>query len=327
MALGPLITLQTQVEPLVKELDKAIKDSSAGIQQALLTAMWQVLHRANKSFSPAGKELVIKNYLTSSLCNEDSSEVRMAAAYCRAAVLTHVLDKDEARSQLNAMLDVDSASENALHAMMVTINVVVAENGSLHLIGRPATDPLCEKVMQVVLKAAQHGRAQISEIALQTIGRLLCDKNQHEDKQTFDRLLEAVSRSMEAEQSADLRRIGLNVLRAIGTDTEALDHVECHFAKLIPAVLSMVRDRNIPVKLAAERALLSLLELSNGEDRLSKCLKVLQPAEARQLSDYHRRVLVKLVAAEKERQLNPDEAQRENDDAEMAFITGIPSPV
>lgn len=90
-------------------------------------------------------------------------------------------------------------------------------------------------------------------------------------------------------------------------------------------MLQLVRERNIPVKLAAEKALLALLRSEEDtDDGLNECLQVLNPNDARQLSDYYRRVLTKLIAAEKERKRNPDERNKDNED--IVLITTRPMP-
>jgi hypothetical protein len=55
-----------------------------------------------------------------------------------------------------------------------------------------------------------------------------------------------------------------------------------------------VRERTIPVKLAAERALVYVLQIKNGTEILDKYLKTLDPSSARSTSDYARRVLTKI---------------------------------
>lgn len=55
-----------------------------------------------------------------------------------------------------------------------------------------------------------------------------------------------------------------------------------------------VRDRTIPVKLAAERALVYVFQIKKGTQILDKYLKTLDSASARSTGDYARRVLTKL---------------------------------
>jgi hypothetical protein len=69
-------------------------------------------------------------------------------------------------------------------------------------------------------------------------------------------------------------------------------------ALFVPHIMICVRDRNIPVKLAGERCLLYLLKLRSGDGVLKAYLDSISVAESKTLSDYHRRVLSKLVVQE-----------------------------
>jgi hypothetical protein len=55
-----------------------------------------------------------------------------------------------------------------------------------------------------------------------------------------------------------------------------------------------VRDRTIPIKLAAERALLYAFQIKKHTNVLDTYLKTLDSAQARSIGDYARRVLSKI---------------------------------
>ncbi|KAH9248539.1 hypothetical protein BASA81_013795 [Batrachochytrium salamandrivorans] len=67
-------------------------------------------------------------------------------------------------------------------------------------------------------------------------------------------------------------------------------------AKLVPALMTNVRDRTIPIKLAAERCLVHTFELKSGKSTtvLQTYLQTLDGPSARSIGDYARRVLVKI---------------------------------
>lgn len=64
--------------------------------------------------------------------------------------------------------------------------------------------------------------------------------------------------------------------------------------------MTSVRDRTIPIKLAAERALVYALQIKDGGATLEKYLKKVDAQTARSLGDYARRVLVKVSERESE---------------------------
>ncbi len=65
-------------------------------------------------------------------------------------------------------------------------------------------------------------------------------------------------------------------------------------SKAVPILMTSVRDRTIPVKLAAERALVYVLQIKRGTSVLDAFLKSLENAQARSIGDYARRVLTKI---------------------------------
>lgn len=90
--------------------------------------------------------------------------------------------------------------------------------------------------------------------------------------------------------------------------------------------MTCVRDRNIPVKLTAERALLYTLQLHAGETVYNRYLASVDSSTQKQISDYHRRVLSKLVQQEQQRLSllhgAPDE-EVEEEDAEVWSVGSI----
>jgi hypothetical protein len=73
--------------------------------------------------------------------------------------------------------------------------------------------------------------------------------------------------------------------------------------KIIPALMSCVRDRVIPVKLAAERALVHVLKLNTSDAIIKGYVKTLGPSASRSVSDYVRRVLTKIASNESDEEL------------------------
>ena len=61
--------------------------------------------------------------------------------------------------------------------------------------------------------------------------------------------------------------------------------------------MACVRERTIPVKLAAERALVHVLKLDVSEDILTDYVKTLG-SNSRSVTDYVKRVLVKIASNE-----------------------------
>ncbi len=100
LCIGDLIVVQPQVETLVKELEKIIREQSSDNLDALLSALWQVLDKAGKSLSPASMETIQKTIMASTLCNNENTEIRTNACLCRAALICSAPSKDQRRQLL-----------------------------------------------------------------------------------------------------------------------------------------------------------------------------------------------------------------------------------
>jgi hypothetical protein len=91
---------------------------------------------------------------------------------------------------------------------------------------------------------------------------------------------------------ADVRTTALQSIKQASKQRHPV--LEGELRQVIPAVLECVKERGIPTKLAAERALLYLLHLDTSDDYLQAYVQA-TPAVAKTLGDYHRRVLAKLA--------------------------------
>ena len=107
----------------------------------------------------------------------------------------------------------------------------------------------------------------------------------------LDQLIPALVQASQPGPSNDTRREALLVLKRLGKQQAlSMNHLEA----IVPSVMSCVRDRTIPIKLAAERCLVHVLRIKQGHQFLDKYLERLDNAQASNIGDYAKRVLVKL---------------------------------
>ncbi len=93
-------------------------------------------------------------------------------------------------------------------------------------------------------------------------------------------------------ESLDARREAILVLKKSAKAN--FSNVEPLLSELVPALMISVRDRNIPIKLGAERALVYALKARQGTDTIESFIKTLNGPLSRSIGDYARRVLVKI---------------------------------
>ena len=94
--LGTLVSLQTQVDPLVKELEKLAREEfEDATKEAVLTALWRVLDQSGPNVSAAMSATLVKSMQEFSSVSNDG--VKKAAAFCQAALACNCLAGEEAR--------------------------------------------------------------------------------------------------------------------------------------------------------------------------------------------------------------------------------------
>lgn len=100
--------------------------------------------------------------------------------------------------------------------------------------------------------------------------------------------------------SMDTKRLALVVIRTISRCSDEV--VRPHLPLLAPAVFGCVRDMVIPVKLSSEQAFIALFQATEkGEAVFDKYIATVEGPLKRSMTDYFKRVGLKLAAAEKER--------------------------
>jgi hypothetical protein len=121
--------------------------------------------------------------------------------------------------------------------------------------------------------------------------------------QLLDNLLELIS----GNNGNDVRRAALSVIKRIAKRHHAV--IAGHMDRVVSTVLGCVRDRNIPVKLTSERALLYTLQLQHDDTGFEAYNATGNAANVKALGDFYRRVLSKLAANVREGQQSEDEEE------------------
>ncbi|RUS31239.1 hypothetical protein BC938DRAFT_478212 [Jimgerdemannia flammicorona] len=289
-ALGILISLQTRVDPLVAELVSGIKTSEPGVKETMLNALESVVAKAGEGMGDVSKKGVLSVIVDG--LSDDSNEGTCIGAARLLGSLCKALSVDEARPIVSAhVLSADGSSYGSLLA----INAIIAEAPSLF-----SDLGITGDVVGKIIASSTSDKPYIPETAILAAGKLLLtEKYQTEDVTT--KLVEGLANQIGQTNvgSGESKRMALVVVRAVGRKYPEL--LEKHLAILIPPMMSCVRDRNIPVKLTGERALLYTLQLLSGESLLQKYLSTVDSTTAKQITDYHRRILSKLVQQETQR--------------------------
>ncbi|KAJ3137204.1 translational activator of GCN4 [Physocladia obscura] len=317
-----LIGLQPRLDPLVAELTTGIKTAE---EKSVRDAMWGALLGLLNGLE--GKEITevskktIETLLVEALfsSNENDDIVRKFAAKCLATYCKYI-SKEEVKTLLSSkilskqILDDVTVSASTLytkrHGLMESLFQLVKNIPAAITSFAPFMTVTVSKIFEgfessksVVLEATVLCTNHILVLEAQGLFSLEMD----EKIELFNRLVGLSKEGLEV----DARRIAV-----LGIKNLAKKHyqsVQPHLGLIVPTIMLLVRERVIPIKLAAERALLHLLRLTAQNPDPSVLIKYtagLDNASARNTQDYAKRVLSKLAEKDSD---DDDEEGDEND--------------
>jgi hypothetical protein len=321
-ALGILIEYQARVDPLVSELTVGARNAEdIGVKTAMLKALLEVITKTGDKLSEASKhgilELVEKEIL--------EADDKLAVAYARlVGSLSRILTSEEATQILKTkVLETPLEGDDSSKFAILTLNAFLRD-APKHIFNTG----LLPSIVQTLIDASNASSAYISDNATVAIGKLLLlngtkgSPKINEAEEQFEvsyRLIADLAKQLALltlrpiSNSLDTRRLSLVVIRTVARFQPTL--FTSHLDILAPSVFSCVRDVIIPIKLAAEKAYLSLFSLvedntlegfnkwfGNISERGSTVENAIGGVvQLRSISDYTKRVGVRLAGIERER--------------------------
>lgn len=343
IALGTLIKFQPRVDSLVTELVTAVKNSSdKGVKTSMLKAMLGVVNNAGHNMNEASKSSIM------TLVEEEISIVddKSAVAYARLlGSLSKILSTEEAASILKSKILDKDVEEGKFSILSINSFLKYSPN---HIF----ETGLIDEIINYIVKCSECSNDYISDNATVAIGKILLLLKEskspfsEESKITFELdenlLLELVTVLAKLclapiSNSPDTRRLSLVAIRTIARFKFEVS-IKPYLNILAPSVFSCLRDPIIPIKLAAEKAYLSvfrLIEEPNMEtfnswfEQNSVINNVLGATiQPRSVGDYTKRVAVRLANVERERvEAGGDEetifSDRFEDENEVWAVGGV----
>ncbi|KAJ1972291.1 translational activator of GCN4, partial [Dimargaris xerosporica] len=281
-ALTTLISLQSRVDPLVTELCAGFKSSEATIRHSMLSALAGVLTKSQATLSDASKQLIQSTVAVG--LTDSHNDVQAAAAQCLGGLYRVVGTSGMDQFVHNVLAggdgDINEFTILMVYQAILTSAPEVATQEPLRTnlmdcVVRAIRDPVtANAAVATAFQALQHPAFQ-SKPAVETL---------------FDCLIEALESGTNADKTD-----ALVALKHVARSCPAV--VQPFLPRLVPPAMSLVRDRNLPVKRASERALLYLFNLPKDQTLLSQFTASCDSELATAVTDYHRRVLSKLAAA------------------------------
>ncbi|KAJ8616836.1 hypothetical protein MRB53_036208 [Persea americana] len=272
LALGKLSALSTRVDPLVGDLLSTLQASNGGVREAVLTALKGVLKHAGKSVSSAIRSRVC--ILLEDLIQLDEDQVRISSARVLGTVSKYMEDTE--LLELLRTLSKLASSPNwfVRHGSGLAFS-------SMFLI---SASKLCQStgfssITDRLKDALKDDKFPIRETATKALGRLLAYQAQQEYYQL--ELLPSLVSALQ-DDSSEVRRRALSGLKAVAKANSLA--VTSYLPILGPALAECLKDGNTPVRLAAERCILHVFQITKGAENVQAAQKYITGLDARRIS-------------------------------------------
>ncbi|KAJ2774785.1 translational activator of GCN4, partial [Coemansia nantahalensis] len=315
-ALAALIPLQARLDPLVLELTSGVRQAETqGMRNAMMRAVCAVVQAPNAGALAPASIQAIEAAVVGRIDAVEAGDLRWQALRSRAfGGLCGVVDATAAAALVAQHATVDAADSGAAQeAKLYSLAAALAEAPRLFAGSAELQQRVVESVATALPAAGGQTRAalpaiQVAKAAL--LSREIAPSGSDIIAPLADALVAVVAADSAYAHDSDAQQAALRALKAAAKYRYA-DVVEPARVAVVQAAMAHVRDRIIPVKLAAERCALYALRLANvppegfeGSDAgLASYVDAVGGAASdrgKLVLDYQRRVLNKLADATRE---------------------------
>ncbi|KAG0051009.1 translational activator of GCN4 [Gryganskiella cystojenkinii] len=313
-ALSILISLQSRVDPLVTELVAGIKTSEASVKENVMSALESVVSKIGAGMSDTAKRAVM------GVVMEGMEAGNPESMWLASAKLLGAFCKHQTPEEAGYVIQTQILGENVpLSGAMLAINSVLVESPQLFI-----ETGHVQEIANAALAAIPSHVESAATAAVLAIGKMITNESYQVDQDLMGELIKKLAAYLTQDVCLEGKRLILVCLRAVSRQTPYL--VQPYLHEIVPLMLTSVRERVIPIKLAAERALLFALQLQNDDGVYQTYLGSIDTAASKTLTDYHRRILSKLALNERAKieqlhgQEDPDAIE---EDAEVYSVGGL----
>jgi len=291
-ALQKLIKLHTRVDPLFTELHNGVKNTEDNtIRETLLQALRGVIAGAGEKMGDPIRKTLTTTLLD--LLGHGDDNIRVAAGGCVGSLAIIVPDP-ELDSIINDHLIVNDPTVDwtVRHGHAIALSAVLHD-----AVERIVSQGLFEVVTDAAVAHATTDRIPICSSGVRSLGFILahsviqCDSPPAQVLQTLLKVLQ--------EGSNDIKMLAAEAIKHVARVNPApLDNTLLKV--LIPALITTSKEKNTAVKVAAESALMYVLQLRDGESTLQSCCRIFDASTAESIQDLCRRSLRRLATQEEE---------------------------
>jgi len=290
-ALGTLITMTPRIDPLIAELVTGSKTTDAGVRNAMLKALYEVVSKAGSNMSDVSRNSIL------GLIDSDTGEtdVTLNITYARLlGALIKVLPPEAAVSLIKGRV----LTNHFTQASVLALNAVLVEAPNV------LTDQLGDITASIVVQGVTSSQPFVADNCVLAAGKLLLAETSNKSYESTKPIFDALAHVIAPGGPVDTRRLALVVIRTVSRENNEL--VRPHLGTLVPPVFASVRDAVIPVKLSAEAAFLAIFAVVEEESAVFDKYMAgpgagLQPGPKRSMQEYFKRIALRLSNQARER--------------------------
>ncbi|KAK1002754.1 translational activator of GCN4 [Friedmanniomyces endolithicus] len=292
-ALGTLITMTPRIDPLIAELVTGAKTTDAGVKNAMLKALYEVVSKAGSNMSEVSRNSILGLIDSDSRVSDAALDITFAKLL---GALIKVLPQDAATSLIKSRV----LTTHFTHSSVLALNAVLVEAPEALI------QNLGDITESIVVQGIGSNQPFVADNSVLAAGKYLLAESSNESFDHTKPLFDALARVIQPGSPVDTRRLALVVVRTISREHNEL--VRPHLETLAPPVFACVRDPVIPVKLAAEAAFLAIFDVVDQDNAVfdkffspSGPGARLPPAQQRSMKEYFTRIALRLSNQAKER--------------------------
>ncbi|MCJ1358053.1 MAG: translational activator of GCN4 [Icmadophila ericetorum] len=290
-ALGTLITLAPRIDPLIAELVTGTKTPDAGVRNAMLKALFEVVSKSGANMSEASRVSIL-GLIDSDLTDTDPS---MTITNAR---LLGALIKNIPSTEASSLIKQRVLTTHFSNSSVLSLNAVLLESADSVL------GPYATETPSTICQGIESKNNFVTDNCVLAAGKYLLHAHEHlsANLETSKRIFGTLANVIQPGQSIDSRRLALVVIRTVSRQHHKI--VEPNLSLLAPPIFASVRDPVIPIKLAAEAAFLALFQVvEKGSTEFDAYISGgdLNAGVKRSMQDYFKRVAMRLGAQARER--------------------------
>ncbi|KAG4304779.1 hypothetical protein PORY_001832 [Pneumocystis oryctolagi] len=286
--LKSLISLQPRLELLVNELASGSRTSNNGVKYVMIKSLFNVVSNSNFTMNEMSKNIIY----TLIEDNIDTNNFQILIYIGRfSAILFKYLDKNNALNFLYSKIFVTEHNNYSI----LTLNAILVDYPEYLIKLNCLLD-----VTHSIINGCLSNKPYIINNGILAAGKFLLNNHFNQDLEHIKLIIETLINCMKnPKTTTDASRLILTVISV--TCKKCCYVIQPYFNIIIPIVFHNINHVLTPIQHAAESAYISLFGIaSNGQTLFNEYVATLNPAQAKAITAYHKRIIAKTSITQKQ---------------------------